>query len=216
MAQTVKNLPALWETWLQSLGWEDSPGGGQGNSLRYSCLEYPHGQRSLAGYRPCGHKELDTTEHTDQNLGEANTPRPDQGAAGTQSLLCVLTQVMAPPHPRGSTATSISEGHSAAPNLLLFVVLTPPGTIRRSWKGRSRTQGPKLPSAEERDSRKGFPGGPVIKTRRRPHRRLRFSPGMGKIPGEGNGSPLQCSRLGNPMDSRAWRATVHGVARSWT
>ena len=23
MAQTVKNLPAMWETWVQSLGWED-------------------------------------------------------------------------------------------------------------------------------------------------------------------------------------------------
>ena len=25
MAQLVKNLPAMWETWVQSLGWEDSP-----------------------------------------------------------------------------------------------------------------------------------------------------------------------------------------------
>ena len=23
MAQLVKNLPAMWETWVQSLGWED-------------------------------------------------------------------------------------------------------------------------------------------------------------------------------------------------
>ena len=23
MAQTIKNLPAMWETWVQSLGWED-------------------------------------------------------------------------------------------------------------------------------------------------------------------------------------------------
>ena len=27
-----------------------SPGGGHGNPLQYSCLESPHGQRSLAGY----------------------------------------------------------------------------------------------------------------------------------------------------------------------
>ena len=39
-----------------------SPGGGHGNPLRYSCLENPHGQKSLAGYSPWGHKELDTTE----------------------------------------------------------------------------------------------------------------------------------------------------------
>ena len=29
-----------------------SPGGGHGNPLKYSCLENPHGQRSLAGYSP--------------------------------------------------------------------------------------------------------------------------------------------------------------------
>jgi len=33
------------------------PGGGHGTPLKYSCLENPHGQRSLAGYSPCGHKE---------------------------------------------------------------------------------------------------------------------------------------------------------------
>ena len=42
-----------------------SPGGGHGNPLQYSCLENPHGQRSLAGYSPWGHKELDTTEATE-------------------------------------------------------------------------------------------------------------------------------------------------------
>ena len=39
-----------------------SPGGGHGNPLQYSCLENPHGQRSLMGYSPWGHKELDMTE----------------------------------------------------------------------------------------------------------------------------------------------------------
>ena len=38
-----------------------SPGGGHGNSLQYSCLENPHGQRSLAGYSPWGREESDTT-----------------------------------------------------------------------------------------------------------------------------------------------------------
>ena len=37
-------------------------GGGHGNPLHYSCLEKPHGQRSLAGYSSWGHKELDMTE----------------------------------------------------------------------------------------------------------------------------------------------------------
>ena len=39
-----------------------SPGEGHGNPLQYSCLENPHGQRSLAGYSPWDHQELDTTE----------------------------------------------------------------------------------------------------------------------------------------------------------
>ena len=41
VAQAVKHLPAMRETGVQSLGWEDSPGEGNGNSLQYSCLENP-------------------------------------------------------------------------------------------------------------------------------------------------------------------------------
>ena len=43
-------------------GLERSPGGGHGNPLQYSCLENLHGQRSLVGYSPRDHKELDMTE----------------------------------------------------------------------------------------------------------------------------------------------------------
>ena len=31
--------------------------------------------------------------------------------------------------------------------------------------------------------------------------------------GEGNGNPLQYSRLENPMDREPWESTVHGVTR---
>ena len=41
-------------------------------------------------------------------------------------------------------------------------------------------------------------------------------PGSGRVPGEGNGSPLQFSCLGNPMDKGAWQARVHGVTKSQT
>ena len=41
-------------------GLRRSPGRGHGNPLQYSCLENPHGQRKLVGYK--GHKELDMTE----------------------------------------------------------------------------------------------------------------------------------------------------------
>ena len=36
---------------------------------------------------------------------------------------------------------------------------------------------------------------------------------LGRSSGEGNGSPLQCSCLENPMDRGAWQATVHGSQR---
>ena len=39
-------------------------------------------------------------------------------------------------------------------------------------------------------------------------------PGSEKAPGRGNGNPLQCSCLENPMDRGAGRATVHRVAKS--
>ena len=41
-------------------------------------------------------------------------------------------------------------------------------------------------------------------------------PGLGIFSGEGNGDPLQCSCLNDPMDRGAWQAPVHGVTKSWT
>ena len=38
-------------------------------------------------------------------------------------------------------------------------------------------------------------------------------PGLGRSPGEGNGSPFQYCNLENPMDRVVWRATIHGVER---
>ena len=43
-------------------GLERSPDGGHGNPTEYSCLENPHGQRSLVGYYPWDHKESDMSE----------------------------------------------------------------------------------------------------------------------------------------------------------
>ena len=40
-------------------------------------------------------------------------------------------------------------------------------------------------------------------------------PGSGRSLGERNGNLLQYACLGNPMNRGAWRATVHGGAKSW-
>ena len=45
---------------------------------------------------------------------------------------------------------------------------------------------------------------------------LGLIPGLGRSPGEGNGYPLQCSCLENPMDRGAWWARVNGVTKSQT
>ena len=62
----------------------------------------------------------------------------------------------------------------------------------------------------------GFPGGSVVKN---PPASVGdagdtgLSTGSGRVPGVGNGNPLQSSCLGNPLDSGAWRAIVHRVAK---
>ena len=63
VAQTVKNLPAMQETWVQSLSWEDP----LEKEWLPTTIFFPgefHGQRSIACYSPWGCKESDTTEAT--------------------------------------------------------------------------------------------------------------------------------------------------------
>ena len=62
----------------------------------------------------------------------------------------------------------------------------------------------------------GFPGGSVVKDLPAKSGDVGLIPGPGRSPGEGNGNPLQCSCLGNPMDRGAWQAIVHGVPKCQT
>ena len=72
VTQTVKNLPAMQETWVQFLDWEYSPGEGNGSPLQYSCWHSPMDRgawwRSLVGCSPWGLKESDTTEQLTLSL----------------------------------------------------------------------------------------------------------------------------------------------------
>ena len=75
VAQTVKNLPAMQETWVRSLGWEDSLEKGMAT---HSCIPAWRTPRteSLVGYSPWGCKELDTTKqlntHTHRRFRKEN------------------------------------------------------------------------------------------------------------------------------------------------
>ena len=81
MAQMVKNLPAMWETWVQFPGWEDPME--KGTATLSSILAWRiHGQRSLAGYSPWVYKESDMTgqlsihmvEYTFLTIVQSNPP----------------------------------------------------------------------------------------------------------------------------------------------
>ena len=61
MAQMVKNLAAIQETWVQSLGWEDPLEKEMATHSSVPAWRIP-GQRSLAGYSSWGHTEWDMTE----------------------------------------------------------------------------------------------------------------------------------------------------------
>ena len=61
MTQTVKNSPAVWETWVPPLGWKIPWRRKQLPTPVFLPGEF-HGQRSLAGYSPRGREESDTTE----------------------------------------------------------------------------------------------------------------------------------------------------------
>ena len=59
----------------------------------------------------------------------------------------------------------------------------------------------------------GFPSDSVVKNLIASAGNVSSIPGSERFPGEGNGNPLQCSCLGNPIDRGVSWAVVHGIAR---
>ena len=62
VAQMVKNLPAMWDTWVQSLGWEDTLEEVMSTLASVLAWRIPMNRGTLAGYSPWCHKESDMTE----------------------------------------------------------------------------------------------------------------------------------------------------------
>ena len=76
MAQRAKHLPTMQETQVQSLGWADP----LEKEMATTPVFLPgksHGQRSLAGYSPWGHKESDATERLHFALGSQVVRSPN-------------------------------------------------------------------------------------------------------------------------------------------
>ena len=82
---------------------------------------------------------------------------------------------------------------------------------RRAWQSTgSQSVGQDCSNVE------GFPGGSDSKEAACNAEDSGLIPGLGRCPGERNGNPLQYPCLENSMDRGAWRATIRGVAKSWT
>ena len=76
------------------------------------------------------------------------------------------------------------------------------------YLGQNSTGALKLTREKSKElvSNLGFPGGSLAPVSAGD---LGSIPGSGRFPGEGNGSPLQYSCLGNPADRGAWQVTNH-------
>ena len=95
VGQMIRNLPAVQETWVASLGWEDPLE--KGMATHSSILPgESQGQRSLAGYSSWGRKELDMTEQLTHSLFHFQfTPKPHsspQGGSLSSSFLFLTLQ----------------------------------------------------------------------------------------------------------------------------
>ena len=90
MAQTVKRLPAVWETRVRSLGWEDP----LEKEMATTPVILPgkfHGLRGLEGYSPWGRKKPDTTERLHLLIYQPCYQFPDLVSTLTNLVLTLST-----------------------------------------------------------------------------------------------------------------------------
>ena len=69
-AQSVKSLPAMWETWVQSLGWEDPLEKEMTTHSSIFAWRIPWTEE-VGDYSSWGHKESDTTERLTVTLSQS-------------------------------------------------------------------------------------------------------------------------------------------------
>ena len=97
----IKNLPTMQETQVWSLGWEKIPWRRKWQPASVFLPGRVHGQRSLVGYSPWGHKESDTTEHTCWHIYRCNDILRSGWETRGQDLLQWVSHLyqVATPHP---------------------------------------------------------------------------------------------------------------------
>ena len=206
----------MWETWVQSLGWEDPLEKGKATTPISWTGEF-HGLYSL-----WGHKESDTTEPFSLNIDYSaiikhNTLRKDlvwkgktdchRSSLGLHFLYMFtwylkINKVFSCKNSLSSQTKSSEVGSmgyflSQLQSPSLHRDTTATGRNRPQWTG-------------------GFPGGSDGKESACDEGDLCLILGLGRSPGGGHGNPFQYSCLENSMDRGTWRATIYGVAKSRT
>ena len=216
MAQLVKNLPAVQETWVRSLGWEDP----WRRAWEHTPVFLPResrGQRSLAGCGPSVQFSpvtqlcltlCDPMNHSmpglpvHHQLLESPKPMSIESVMPFNHLILCHPLLFRPPIPpsirvfsnemdtiKDEATVSNGEGNGTP---LQYSCLENP-MDEGAWQAAVH----------------GVVKSPTVTERL-------HSPFSLSCTGEGNGNPLQCSCLENPRDGGAWWAAVCGVTQSRT
>ena len=185
MAQLVKNLPAVLETWAQSRfnpGWEDLLEKGKAYPLQFSGLE----------------NSMDCIVH---GVAKSWTQLSNFHFPSTLKPLKLFLVSFG----NFPEYEMLRPGYVTGDTLGIHILESSPKQIKNSVQG--------FKEGGSVDSR-GFPGGSDRKASACNAGDPGSIPGSGRSPIEGNGNPLQYSCLEHPMDRGAWWTTVHGVAKS--
>ena len=123
---------SVWVQWPENQGLQC--GGGHGNSLQFSFLENPHGQRSLVGYGPWGHTESDTTERLTLLVSEGRRRMPqlkkrEKEFTLSLHLFCLGSQWTDDAHSHWWGPTHTGEGRPSLFNLLFQMLISPINTL---------------------------------------------------------------------------------------
>ena len=125
-----------------------------------------------------------------------------------------LTQVVAPYRPLSSLLLMLQEPlHQLQPAGTRGLGLDPCTPCSQNLESSAGALLPRLGTRLQLPCLLGLPGDPVVKNLPASAGDVHLIPGLGISPGEGNGTPLQCSGLGNRMDRGAQQATLHGVTK---
>ena len=212
IAQMVKNLPTMPETWVQSLGWEDPLEKGMAThssilAWRIPWTEEPGGLRSMGSWRVGYNWMTNTFTFLYVFLSLS--------IFSTYSFflpVCLSIHPSISKQPTSMGRIDFHKGIDLSPSLTLLWDHSQSSLSLESLWLPMLKESPYIFLSWSYSYR--FPNGSEGKESACNAGDTGSIPESGRSPGGGNGNPLQYSCLGNPMDRGAWWASVRGVAKS--